>query len=127
MGPTTHPARILAYDQIGIRVQRQTPGQNAFLPGFSALSKPRAFPLFRGQTRMLSSGRSAKINPYLQWHTHAQCPQCHVDARIKPARMPIRQFIVDDLEGNGAWLETSRASPKSPEGPRITIGFSKEE
>jgi len=113
---TQTPARILAYDHIGIRVSDKPPAMHFY--SALGLSKTGELSLIRGQ-RDDSFGRSAN-QPFI-FNAHA-LPMAH-NARWsndQAARHePIRHLLYDDLEALVAWLN-ERGNHHQPEGPAST-------
>lgn len=95
-----NPARILAYDHIGIRVSDKSRAMYFYQAlGFVETA---SFPLFEANEMLSQDG--VRINLIFNG---ARLPNAHnalLDAPIKLPGMTHPAFIVDDLEALAAWL-----------------------
>lgn len=100
MTQSSSPARILAYDHIGIRVS----DRNRAMAFYQALGfvESASFPLFEANEMLSADG--VRINLIFNG---ARSPDAHnplLDAPIKRPGMTHPAFIVDDLDALQHWL-----------------------
>ena len=100
MNQQTNPARILAYDHIGIRVS----DKNRAMSFYQALGfvESASFPSFEANEMLSPDG--VRINLIFNG---ARLPDAHntlLDAPVKLPGMTHPAFIVDDLQVLEAWL-----------------------
>lgn len=100
MSHPANPARILAYDHIGIRVSDQTRALS-FYQALGFVESAR-FPLFEANEMLSPDG--VRINLIFNG---ARVPNAHnvlLDAPVKLPGMTHPAFIVDDLQALERWL-----------------------
>ena len=100
MNQSTSPARILAYDHIGIRVSDR-PRAMAFYqaPGFVESS---SFPLFEANEMLSPDG--VRINLIFNGARARDAHNVLLDDPVKRPGVTHPAFIVDDLEALQRWL-----------------------
>tara|TARA_R110000822_G_scaffold49716_3_gene130206 strand:+ start:1898 stop:2326 length:429 start_codon:yes stop_codon:yes gene_type:complete len=100
MSQQPNPARILAYDHIGIRVS----DKHRAMYFYQALGfvETASFPLFEANEMLSSDG--VRINLIFNGTRMPNAHNALLDAPIKLPGMTHPAFIVDDLEALVAWL-----------------------
>lgn len=100
MSQQPNPARILAYDHIGIRVSDKSRAMHFYQAlGFVETAN---FPLFEANEMLSSDG--VRINLIFNGTRMPNAHNALLDAPIKLPGMTHPAFIVDDLEALVAWL-----------------------
>jgi catechol 2,3-dioxygenase-like lactoylglutathione lyase family enzyme len=100
MSPRANPARILAYDHIGIRVS----DQHRAMAFYQALGFEETARFTRHEANEMLSPDGVRINLIFNG---ARVPDAHnvlLDAAVKLPGITHPAFIVDDLEILQAWL-----------------------
>lgn len=122
MQQQTNPARILAYDHIGIRVS-DTDRSMAFYQALGFVETAR-FPLFEANEMLSPDG--VRINLIFNGARRPEAHNVLLDAPVKLPGMTHPAFIVDDLNALERWLASQRITVTEgphPIGPRRVALF----
>ena len=101
MNQSASPARILAYDHIGIRVSDR-PRAMAFYQALGFVESA-SFPLFEANEMLSPDG--VRINLIFNGARAQDSHNVLLDAPVKRPGMTHPAFIVDDLEALQGWLD----------------------
>ncbi|WP_339487873.1 VOC family protein [Pseudomonas sp. EL_65y_Pfl2_R95] len=100
MNPHANPARICAYDHIGIRVSDK-PRAIAFYQALGFVESA-TFPLYEANEMLTADG--VRINLIFNGARQANAHNVLLDAPLKLPGMTHPAFVVDDLHALESWL-----------------------